>query len=104
VGVVSVLLYDAQGEPLITKTDDPVEIPDWFDPQDEQPGVACVSCGCTDEDGCAPDGCFWVAPAICSSCRPDLAEAWTVAPEFVRYVASGQMEPRGNAAVAELLP
>lgn len=101
---MSVLLYDAHGEPLISKADDVIEIPDWFDPSEEQPGVKCGSCGCTDEDGCEPAGCFWVAPAVCSRCRPDLAEAWTVAPEFVRYVASGQMRPTGNAAGSELLP
>lgn len=28
---------------------------------------ACRQCGCTDEHGCG-DGCWWVAPNLCSSC------------------------------------
>lgn len=87
---MSVLLYSAGGDPLITKAD-AIDIPEDFDPQDTQPGVACSGCSCTDEDGCPPCGCFWVAPALCSTCRPDLAEAWTVAPELVRHVASGAL-------------
>lgn len=27
----------------------------------------CLSCGCTDEHGC-DEGCWWVAPGLCSSC------------------------------------
>lgn len=27
----------------------------------------CVLCGCTDENACK-DGCFWVAPCLCSQC------------------------------------
>lgn len=29
---------------------------------------ACRHCGCTDEWGC-PDGCWWVAEDVCSSCQ-----------------------------------
>ncbi len=72
---MSVLLYDAHGAPLISR-DDPIDIPDDFDPQEPQPGVACMGCGCTDEDGCAQSGCFWVAPGLCSSCAPELADEW----------------------------
>jgi hypothetical protein len=28
----------------------------------------CRACGCTDEYGC-PEGCWWVAADLCSSCR-----------------------------------
>jgi hypothetical protein len=57
---MTVLLYDARGEPLLVDDD--------FDPEAPQPGVSCQGCGCTDEDGCPPDGCFWVAPGWCSRC------------------------------------
>jgi hypothetical protein len=89
---VSVVLYDAHGEPLLVKTD-AVEIPDGFDPGEFQPGVRCSTCGCSDEAACGPSGCFWVAPALCSTCRPDLAEAWMMTPEMVRYVAAGGISP-----------
>lgn len=34
-----------------------------------KPGVIgeCRDCGCTDERAC-PEGCFWVAPDLCSAC------------------------------------
>lgn len=32
----------------------------------------CVVCGCTYERGC-PDGCYWVAPNLCSRCAERLA-------------------------------
>lgn len=84
-----VLLYDAHGEPLIEDpADDEIVIPPHFSPDDPQPGVSCTQCGCTDEDGCEPDGCFWVAPELCSSCCPALAEAWQVAPELVDVVVA----------------
>lgn len=28
----------------------------------------CRKCGCTDRQGC-PEGCWWVAADLCSSCR-----------------------------------
>ena len=30
----------------------------------------CRRCGCTDVVGC-DEGCFWVAPDLCSSCVPE---------------------------------
>jgi hypothetical protein len=27
----------------------------------------CLVCGCSDDDAC-PGGCYWVGPALCSSC------------------------------------
>lgn len=33
---------------------------------------SCSRCGCTDEEAC-PEGCYWVAPRLCSSCALDLA-------------------------------
>ncbi len=33
---------------------------------------SCHCCGCTDEEGCL-EGCYWVAPRLCSSCALDLA-------------------------------
>ena len=33
---------------------------------------SCRRCGCTDEEGCL-EGCYWVAPRLCSSCALDLA-------------------------------
>jgi hypothetical protein len=29
--------------------------------------LTCVICGCTD-DHAYPEGCFWVAPGVCSAC------------------------------------
>lgn len=75
---MTVLLYDAQGNPLVYKQDED-EIPPFgdFSPYDPQPGVACQGCGCTDDNGCAPDGCFWVAPGWCAACCPETAsEYW----------------------------
>lgn len=31
--------------------------------------TTCRTCGCTVDRACE-GGCFWVAPALCSSCRP----------------------------------
>jgi hypothetical protein len=28
---------------------------------------SCAICGCTDDHAC-PEGCFWVAPGLCSAC------------------------------------
>ncbi len=28
----------------------------------------CRGCGCTDDEAC-PEGCWWVEPDLCSSCR-----------------------------------
>jgi hypothetical protein len=70
---MSTLLYGPGGEPLITRPDPDAD----FDPSLPQPGVACVGCGCTDDDGCPPNGCYWVGPGMCSECflddnQPDL--------------------------------
>lgn len=32
--------------------------------------TTCRACGCTTDEACE-GGCSWVAPALCSSCRPD---------------------------------
>lgn len=31
----------------------------------------CRQCGCTDDRAC-PGGCSWVAPDLCSACKPEL--------------------------------
>jgi hypothetical protein len=78
--VSKTLLYAANGDPLLVSgepelADDVADLEN-FDPSLPQPGAVCVLCGCSDTDGCEPAGCFWVAPSVCSSCRPDLADYW----------------------------
>lgn len=29
---------------------------------------ACRQCGCTEDNACQPDGCYWVEPGLCSVC------------------------------------
>jgi hypothetical protein len=74
---MSVLLYGPHGDPLIEQADPIADMSMDFDPSAALPGAACSGCGCTDQSGCPPYGCFWVAPGLCSSCAPDLAERWT---------------------------
>ena len=34
--------------------------------------LQCSVCGCTDDHACEPEGCYWVAPDLCSACAdPD---------------------------------
>lgn len=30
-------------------------------------GQVCRVCGCTDDEAC-PEGCYWIAPDLCSAC------------------------------------
>lgn len=47
---------------------------------------ACARCGCTDEEAC-PDGCFWVAPRLCSTCAtPTELEAHAAEPIAITLV------------------
>lgn len=51
---------------------------------------ACQVCGCTDACGC-PEGCWWIAPGLCSSCAPRVVEAAAnLPPELVAFVRAGK--------------
>lgn len=51
---------------------------------------ACRVCGCTDACGCE-EGCWWVAPGLCSSCAPQAVEAAaSLRPEMLAFIERGK--------------
>jgi hypothetical protein len=40
--------------------------------------MKCEFCGCTDEMAC-PEGCYWFAEKVCSSCAPEFIATLLIA-------------------------
>ena len=36
-------------------------------------GPVCRVCGCTEAEGCPPEGCAWAEPDLCTACQEILA-------------------------------